>query len=82
MLVQGTQGHLLERNISVAIDQQKETQRWHYDTHHRLLKELCVGQVVRMMPGCKTWSLGVCKSTLGQQSYNVEVAGQTYRNNR
>ena len=34
------------------------------------------------LPGCKTWSLGMCKSSLGQQSYNVEVAGQIYWRNR
>ena len=34
------------------------------------------------LPGRKTWSLGVCKISLGQQSYNVEVYGQTSRKNR
>ena len=34
------------------------------------------------LPGRKTWGLEVCKSSMGQRSYNVEVAGQTYRRNR
>ena len=73
---------ILGENISVAVDQRKETHRRHYDTHSTPLKELSVGQAVRMkLPRGKT-CFGVCRSSLGQRSYNVEVAGQTYRRNR
>ena len=72
---------ILKRNISIAIEQRKETQRRHYDTHSTPLIELIsVGQAVRMkLSGRKTWSLGACKRSMGQRSYNFEVAGQTYR---
>ena len=46
---------ILERNISVAIEQRKQTQRRHYDTYSRPLKELSVGQAVGIkLPGSKT----------------------------
>ena len=57
---------ILERSISVAIEQRKQTQQRHYDTHSTPLKEVSVGQAVRMkLPGRNTWSLGVYIGSLG-----------------
>ncbi|RLJ22807.1 hypothetical protein DJ031_00235 [bacterium endosymbiont of Escarpia laminata] len=71
------------RNVSDAIERRKRKYQRHYDTHSKPLKELNVGQAVRMkLPGRNTWSLGVCKRALGQRSYTVDVEGHTYRRNR
>ena len=54
----------------------KQEYRRRYDTQSMPLKELSVGQAVRMkLPGRNTWSLGVCRRVLGQRSYIVVVAG-------
>ena len=71
--------HNTEREAR-ALKGMKERQRHHYDKHTKSLKQISLGETVRMkLPGQRKWSAGTCAGKVDERSYIFKVGNVEYR---
>jgi hypothetical protein len=69
----------VQEKMKISKDKQKQ---W-YDRGSRPLKDLAVGDTIRLkLPGSETWSKGQVTGRRGTRSYRVRVDGKVYVRNR